>query len=87
MGGWTGIWQWVVVLVIVLLLFGRGKIPGLMGDMAKGLRAFKKGLKEDDEEATAKAPPKALKSETPPPADASFEASLKGHEKDSAAKG
>ena len=38
MGGWTGIWQWVIVLVIVLLLFGgRGKISQLMGDLGKGL--------------------------------------------------
>ena len=37
------IWQLVIVLIIVLLLFGRGKIPQLMGDMAKGLKAFKKG--------------------------------------------
>ena len=41
--GWTGIWQWVVVLAIVLLLFGgRGKISALMGDFGKGLRSFKK---------------------------------------------
>ncbi|MCG8509253.1 MAG: twin-arginine translocase TatA/TatE family subunit, partial [Rhodospirillales bacterium] len=40
--GWTGIWQWVVVLVIVLILFGgRGKISALMGDFGKGLKAFK----------------------------------------------
>ena len=38
------IWQLLIVLVIVLLLFGRGKIPQLMGDMAKGVKAFKKGM-------------------------------------------
>lgn len=47
--GWTGIWQWVVVLAIVLLLFGgRGKISALMGDFGKGLRSFKSGLKEGE---------------------------------------
>jgi len=47
--GFTGIWQWVIVLVIVLVLFGgRGKISGLMGDFGKGLRSFKKGMKEDE---------------------------------------
>lgn len=47
--GFTGIWQWVIVLAIVLILFGgRGKISGLMGDFGKGLRSFKKGLKEDE---------------------------------------
>ncbi|PPR41882.1 MAG: Sec-independent protein translocase protein TatA [Alphaproteobacteria bacterium MarineAlpha5_Bin12] len=43
------IWQLVIVLIIVLLLFGRGKIPQLMGDMAKGLKAFKKGMSNEDE--------------------------------------
>ena len=42
------IWQLVIVLIIVLLLFGRGKIPQLMGDMAKGIKSFKRGM--DDEE-------------------------------------
>ncbi|MEE2746785.1 MAG: twin-arginine translocase TatA/TatE family subunit [Pseudomonadota bacterium] len=47
--GIGGIWQWVVVLAIVLVLFGgRGKISQLMGDFGKGLRSFKKGVKEDD---------------------------------------
>ena len=40
--------QLVIVLVIVLLLFGRNKIPQLMGDVAKGIKSFKKGMKEDD---------------------------------------
>ena len=38
----------MIVLVIVLLVFGRGKIPELMGDMAKGIKSFKKGMSEDD---------------------------------------
>ena len=42
------IWQLLIVLVIVLLLFGRGKIPQLMGDMAKGIKSFKKGMNEED---------------------------------------
>ena len=47
--GIGGIWQWVVVLAIVLVLFGgRGKISQLMGDFGKGLKSFKKGIKEDD---------------------------------------
>ncbi|MBT3361029.1 MAG: twin-arginine translocase TatA/TatE family subunit [Rhodospirillales bacterium] len=67
MGGWTGIWQWVVVLAIVLLLFGgRGKISALMGDFGKGLKSFKKGMKEGEtgvEEAEA---PKAIDAEAAP---------------------
>ena len=42
------IWQLLIVLVIVLLLFGRGKIPQLMGDMAKGIKSFKKGMSEEE---------------------------------------
>ena len=45
--GSFSIWHWVVVLVVVLLLFGKGKIPALMGDLAKGINAFKSGLKEE----------------------------------------
>lgn len=53
--GSFSIWHWLIVLVIVLLLFGAGKIPKLMGDMAKGVKAFKKGLAEEDDETSAKA--------------------------------
>ncbi|MEQ8736561.1 MAG: twin-arginine translocase TatA/TatE family subunit [Rhodospirillaceae bacterium] len=48
--GSFSIWHWVVVLVVVLLLFGKGKIPALMGDVAKGIKSFKSGLKDDDDE-------------------------------------
>ena len=43
------IWQLIIVLVIVLILFGRGKIPQLMSDMAKGVKAFKKGMSNEDD--------------------------------------
>ena len=49
--GSFSIWHWLVVLIVVLLLFGRGKISEVMGDMAKGVKSFKKGLAEDDEPA------------------------------------
>ena len=42
------IWQLLIVLAIVLLLFGRGKIPQLMGEMARGIKSFKKGMSEED---------------------------------------
>ena len=48
--GQIGIWQIVIVAVVVVLLFGRGKISDLMGDVAKGINSFKKGLKEEDAE-------------------------------------
>jgi sec-independent protein translocase protein TatA len=44
-----GIWQVVLVLLIVLILFGAGKLPKVMGDVAKGVKNFKTGLKEEDE--------------------------------------
>lgn len=47
MGG-ASIWHWVVVGVVIMLLFGRGKISELMGDMAKGIKAFKKGMSDDE---------------------------------------
>jgi len=59
MGG-LSIWHWIVVLVVVLLLFGRGKISELMGDAAKGIKAFKKGMAEDEETADTKSEPKTI---------------------------
>lgn len=47
MGG-LSVWHWLVVAVVVLLLFGRGKISELMGDAAKGIKAFKKGMQDDE---------------------------------------
>ena len=47
--GSLSIWHWMVVIVVVMLLFGgRGKISDLMGDFAQGIKAFKKGMSEDD---------------------------------------
>ena len=42
-----GIWQIAIVVILVLLLFGRGKISSLMGDVAKGIKSFKKGMASD----------------------------------------
>ena len=47
--GSMSIWHWIIVLAVGLLLFGgRGKISELMGDFAKGIKSFKKGLSEDE---------------------------------------
>ena len=53
--GSFSIWHWLIVLAVVLLLFGRGKIPELMGDVAKGIKNFKQGMAEDGEAETADA--------------------------------
>jgi sec-independent protein translocase protein TatA len=56
MGG-LSVWHWLIFLVVALLLFGgSGKISSIMGDVAKGIKSFKKGMTEDDTAATP-APP------------------------------
>ena len=52
--GQIGIWQIVIIAVVVVLLFGRGKISDLMGDVAKGINSFKKGLNDTEEEPAEK---------------------------------
>jgi sec-independent protein translocase protein TatA len=57
--GSFSIWHWLVVLLVVLLLFGSGKVSNLMGDFAKGIKSFKKNMAEEDDasmEATADKP-------------------------------
>ncbi len=61
MGG-LSIWHWLIVGIIVLLLFGKGRFSDMMGDVAKGLKSFKKGMSEEDEKAAA--PPPLLRDET-----------------------
>jgi sec-independent protein translocase protein TatA len=52
--GSFSIWHWLIVLAVVLLLFGRGKIPELMGDVAKGIKNFKNGMAEEKPESDGK---------------------------------
>ena len=52
--GSMSVTHWLIVLAIVLVCFGAGKIPTLMGDVAKGIKTFKKGMKDDETEAAAK---------------------------------
>lgn len=62
MGG-LSLWHWIIIIAVVALLFGgKGKISSVMGDFAKGIKAFKSGMKEDEAASTA-APP-----QVPPPA-------------------
>lgn len=51
------VWHWIVVIIVVLLLFGRGKVSGLMADVAQGIKAFRKGMLEDEKPADAPAKP------------------------------
>jgi sec-independent protein translocase protein TatA len=61
--GSMSLMHWLVVLAIVLVLFGAGKLPRVMGDFAKGIKAFKSGMKEEDETAAT-----APHQQVPPPA-------------------
>jgi len=59
--GSFSIWHWMLFGAIALLVFGgKGKISDIMGDVAKGIKSFKKGMADDDDGDAAKADPKAL---------------------------
>lgn len=62
MGGMS-IWHWVILLVIIMVLFGAGRIPRVMGDLAKGIKSFKAGMK-DEEVAAAEDPAKRVEATT-----------------------
>jgi sec-independent protein translocase protein TatA len=62
MGGFS-LWHWIVVLLIVLVLFGRGRVADIMGEFGKGLKSFKQGM--SDEETKPAPPPAQI---TAPPA-------------------
>ena len=51
--GSFSIWHWLILIVVVMLVFGKGKISDVMGDFAKGIKSFKKGMAEDDQAAEA----------------------------------
>jgi len=57
-------WQIAIVVLLFVLLFGRGKISDLMGDVAKGIKSFKKGLSEEDVEASRPEEPKVIDQKT-----------------------
>lgn len=61
MGGFSA-WHWIVVALVILVLFGKGKISETMGDFGKGIKSFRKGIAEEDKSGAAPAPP------PPPPA-------------------
>lgn len=48
---YPGVWQILIIVLLLVLLFGRGKISELMGDVAKGIKSFKKGISDDEAEA------------------------------------
>jgi sec-independent protein translocase protein TatA len=74
--GSFSIWHWLVVAVIILVLFGRGRISEMMGDFGKGISSFKKGMAETENEVKAEParqispPPATATPPAPPVADA-----------------
>jgi sec-independent protein translocase protein TatA len=46
--GAFSIWHWLVVLAVIVIVFGAGKLPSVMGDFAKGIKAFKRGMRDDE---------------------------------------
>lgn len=66
--GSLSIWHWILVIAVVLLLFGRGKISDLMGDVAQGIKAFKKGMQDDDKPAEKQEPAKSIEHNAAPTA-------------------
>lgn len=61
MGGFS-IWHWLIVLLVVLVLFGRGRVSEIMGDFGKGIKSFKAGMA--DEETKPAAPPAQISAPT-----------------------
>ena len=70
--GSFSLWHWLLVLVIILIVFGAGKLPRVMGDFAKGLKAFQRGMKEEGGEKVEDQvkPADAAPSAQPPAANA-----------------
>lgn len=62
--------HWVIVLLVVMLLFGGGRISGLMGDVAKGIKSFKKGMAEDDDDMAPAKPASRIEGHRVPEQDA-----------------
>jgi len=71
--GFGSVWHWVIVALVVLVLFGRGRISEMMGDLGKGIKSFKQGMNEETDRPAAPppaqiAPPPAAPATAPPPA-------------------
>jgi sec-independent protein translocase protein TatA len=62
-----GFWQVVLILAIVLIIFGAGKLPRVMGDLAKGIKTFKAGMREELDETKTESPSETSRVEVIPP--------------------
>ena len=55
--GSMSIWHWMIVALVIMLLFGKGRISDMMGDLAKGIKSFKQGMADDPATTPVYAPP------------------------------
>jgi sec-independent protein translocase protein TatA len=65
MGG-LSIWHWLIVGIVVMLLFGKGRFSDMMGDVAKGIKSFKKGMADDEDAAAPPRPVNRIEGQQPP---------------------
>ena len=68
--GASSIWHWIILLVVVVLLFGSGRISSVMADVAKGIKSFKKGMADEPVPEAEAADPKVIDNAPAPPATA-----------------
>jgi len=73
--GFGSIWHWIIVLIVVLVLFGRGRISEIMGDFGKGIKSFKKGLNDEDAPRSVTPPPAQIPPSAAAPADSAVPSS------------
>jgi sec-independent protein translocase protein TatA len=67
MGGFS-LWHWLIVGLVILLLFGKGRFSDMMGDVAKGLKSFKKGMSEEEEIEQRRLTAERVEAQPVPPA-------------------
>lgn len=79
-----GIWQIAIVAVVIIVLFGRGRISGMMGDLGKGITSFKRGLKDSDEGDANASSAETPRISSSPPATPASETTVEATREDSA---
>jgi sec-independent protein translocase protein TatA len=79
--GQIGVWQVILVLLIVLIIFGAGKLPRVMGDVAKGVKNFKRGMRDDDSGEADGTSPRQIDADQEPPANADAGRDTKAHDR------
>lgn len=76
--GFGSLWHWIVVLLVVLVLFGRGRISEIMGDFGKGIKSFKQGLNDEPASGQAAPPPAQIPAPDANPAPSASETTNAG---------